>query len=92
MHDFLLEENYDFKLYYICPPIDKILERANNRNNGVDKKFVIDAKIPHQYKQHENYESIFSEEKYNKNVIRKQNLDLDESEQIVKEILCILKE
>ena len=90
MHDYLLKERFDYKIYYICPPLKEIIKRSKKRNNGNDKRFLEKESL--RQKNIDKYEKIYDNKNYKKNIIKKQNINLHESKKITEEILCTIKE
>ena len=90
MHQYLLDGKFNYKLYYLDSPLELVVKRSEKRNNGNDQRFLRNIKL--RMKQIEKYEIILSNKNYNKNIIRKTNLNLKESNEITQEILCTIKE
>ena len=90
MHQYLLDGKFNYKLYYLDSPLELVVKRSEKRNNGNDQRFLRNIEL--RIKQIEKYEIILSNKNYNKNIIRKTNLNLKESNEITQEILCTIKE
>tara|TARA_R100001015_G_C4624276_1_gene182385 strand:+ start:857 stop:1426 length:570 start_codon:yes stop_codon:yes gene_type:complete len=90
MHQYLLDQNFEYKVYYFCPPLEELVKRSKIRNNGNDTRFLKNIKL--REKHIEKYENIFQNEKYSKNMSRITNLNMEESNKITEEILCTIKE
>ena len=90
MHQYLLDGKFNYKLYYLDSPLELVVKRSEKRNNGNDQRFLRNIEL--RIKQIEKYEMILSNKNYNKNIIRKTNLNFKESNEIAQEILCTIKE
>ena len=85
MFDHLIK--YNFKVFYLSVPTKLILERSQKRNNGWDQKNTDKKRILEQSK----YDIILNNPKYKKHIEIRENLNMEDSDNITKEILDILQ-
>ena len=88
MHRHLIDGKFEYKVYYFCPPLEEILIRSEKRNNGNDIRFARNINL--RKRQIEKYENIYQNEEYKKNIFKRENLNMEESNKITEEILCII--
>ena len=62
MHDFMIKNNMEYKMYYLTAPIEIVNERSKQRNNGYDRKSRSDTIVQNELKQ---YEKVVSKYKNN---------------------------
>ncbi len=84
MLDHLL--NYNIKIFYLKTPMDEIISRSQKRNNGWDKQNTLQKRENEIIK----YNTLFNMPKYKKNIKVRQNLNMEDSKQIVNEIVKTL--
>ena len=77
--------NYNTKIFYLNTPMNKIISRSQKRNNGWDKQNTLQKRE----KEIKKYDTLFHMPKYKKNIEVRQNLNMEDSKQIVNEILKI---
>ena len=66
--------------------MELILERSQKRGNGWDKKITLQKR----QSEKEKYNKLVNNPKYKKNIEIRENLNMEESDNIAKEILDIL--
>ena len=77
---------YDLKIFYMNPPMNLILERSKKRGSGWDKKITLQKR----QSEREKYNKLINNLKYKKYIEIRENLNMEESNNISKEILDIL--
>jgi cytidylate kinase len=75
--------NYNTKIFYLNAPMDKIISRSQERNNGWDKQNTLQKRE----KEIKKYDTLFNMPKYIKNIEVRQNLNMEDSKKISNEIL-----
>ena len=86
MHDYLIEKNIDYKMYYLTAPRDIIDKRSKERANGWDNRIRTDKLITNQL---ESYSELTL--KYKDNVVIRQSETTKQQESISDEIFNDLK-
>ena len=85
MHDFMIKNNMEYKMYYLTAPIEIVNERSKQRNNGYDRNSRTDTIVQNELKQ---YEKVIS--KYKNNVEVRPSQSWQNCEKIATEIFDTL--
>tara|TARA_R110000782_G_C14688737_1_gene400901 strand:- start:164 stop:706 length:543 start_codon:yes stop_codon:yes gene_type:complete len=78
--------NYDLKIYYLKSPLDITTSRSKHRGNGFDKKLTMKRRLNQYVKLNE----IISDPYYKDYIVKKDNLNMEQSNRIVDEIVNLL--